>query len=326
VRQLEFFDRVLAGLHNLPSVRYAAVSSSPPMTTFNEIATGLRTEDGSESDETVSITSASAEYFQALGIPLVAGRFFDARDARDAAPTAVVNQSLAGLLFPGRDPLGRRILLDKNSFTVVGVVADMRHRALDDKIWPELFRPFEQSPSPWLTLLVRSGGDPSALANPVRGVVQSIDLGQPVFDMEPLEQRISKSLATRRERALVLGAFAALALAIAVVGIYGVLAYSVARRTHEIGLRMALGAGPGEVLRLVVGAGLRLAAAGMAVGLAGALALTRVLSTFLYGTQSTDAATFSLVCAILAAAVLCASYLPARRAAQVDPMTALRRE
>ncbi len=325
-RQLEFFDRVMAGLRSLPSVRYAAVSSSPPMTTFNEIASGLRTDDGSHTDETVSITSASAEYFQALGIPLVAGRFFEPRDARTATPAAVINQSLARLLFADRDPVGRRILLDKDSLTVVGVVADMRHRALDDKLWPELFRPFEQSPSPWMTLLVRSAGDPSVLAAPMRGIVQSIDRSQPVFDVELLERRVSQSLAARRERALVLGAFAALALAIAVVGIYGVLSYSVARRTHEIGLRMALGAGRTEVLKLIVGAGLRLAAAGMAIGLAGAVALTRVLSTFLYGTKATDVATFATVCAVLAAAALCASYVPAHRAARVDPMAALRRE
>jgi len=233
-----------------------------------------------------------------------------------------VNRSLARMLFRGRDPVGRRI----DSVTVVGVVADMRHRALDDKIWPELFLPFEQHPSHWMTLVVRGTGDPSALAAPVRRVVQGIDAGQPVFDLELLEHRVVASLAVRRERALVLGAFAALALLIAVVGIYGVMSYAVARRTHEIGLRMALGAGRSEVLRLVVGAGLRMTAYGMAAGLAGALALTRVLRTFLYGVAPTDAATFTLVTAVLAAAAFCASYLPARRAAAVEPMAALRRE
>ncbi len=157
-------------------------------------------------------------------------------------------------------------------------------------------------------------------------MVQGIDAGQPVFDLELLEHRVAESLAVRRERALVLGAFAALALLIAVVGIYGVMSYAVARRTHEIGLRMALGAGRSEVLRLVVGAGLRMTAYGMAAGLAGALALTRVLRTFLYGVAPTDAATFILVTAVLAAAAFCASYLPARRAAAVEPMAALRRE
>lgn len=321
-RQVEFFDRMLAGIEKLPGVRYAAVTSSPPMAQFSAIASGLRADDGPETNDTVALASVSAQYFQALGIPLVSGRFFDARDGRDGVRVAIVNQTLARALFQGRNPLGRRI----NSTVVVGIVADIRHRALDDKAWPELFLPFEQSPSPWITVLVRGAGDPSALAAPMRRVAQAIDPGQPLFDVELLERRVSESLAARRERATVLGAFAALALLIAVVGIYGVISCSVARRTHEIGLRMALGAGRNDVLRMVVRSGLRMAAFGMAIGLAGALLVTRVLRTFLYGIEATDPTTFCLACAILGAAAFLASYLPARRAASVDPMTALRRE
>ena len=210
--------------------------------------------------------------------------------------------------------------------TVVGVVADIRHRALDDKVWPELFFPFDQSPSPWITVLVRGAGDPSALATPIRSVAQAIDPGQPLFDVDLLERKVSQSLAERRERATVLGAFATLALLIAVVGIYGVMSYSVARRTHEIGLRMALGARRGDVLRMVVGSGLRIAAFGMAIGIGGALLVTRVLKTFLYGIEPTDPTNFCLVGAILGTAAFFASYLPARRAASVEPMAALRRE
>ena len=205
---------------------------------------------------------------------------------------------------------------------VVGVVADIRHRALDDKVWPELFFPFEQSPSPWITVLVRGAGDPSPLSAPIRRVAQTIDPSQPLFDVELLEHKVAVSLADRRNRATVLGAFAALALLIAVVGIYAVMSYSVARRTHEIGLRMALGAGRGDVVRMVVKGGLRMAA----IGLSGALFLTRALRTFLYGIEPTDRITFCLASAILGAAAFLACYLPARRAATVDPMTALRRE
>jgi putative ABC transport system permease protein len=208
--------------------------------------------------------------------------------------------------------------------TVVGVVADVRHRSLDDKVWPETFLPFAQSPSPWITVLVRGASDPAPLSASVRGVARSIDASQPLFDVELLEHRVAETLAERRERAAVLGAFAVLALFIAVVGIYGAMSYSVARRTHEIGLRMALGAERSDVLRLVVGAGLRMAATGMAVGLAGALLVTRVLKAFLYGVEPTDRITFCVVCAILGAAAFIASYLPARRAAAVDPMIALR--
>jgi len=173
---------------------------------------------------------------------------------------------------------------------------------------------------------VRGTGDSSALASPIRNVAKSIDASQPLFDIDMLEHRVSESLAERRDRATVLGTFAALALLVAVVGIYGLMSYSVTRRTHEIGLRMALGAGRSDVLRMVVGAGLRVAAVGMAIGLAGAVLGTRVLRTFLYGIEPTDPTTFGAVCATLAAAVFFACYLPARRAATVDPIKALRQE
>jgi putative ABC transport system permease protein len=210
--------------------------------------------------------------------------------------------------------------------TVAGVVADIRHRSLDDKPWPEMFLPFEQSPSPWINILVRGAGDPSALAAPIRRVAQSIEPSQPLFDVDLLEHRVSESLAERRDRATVLGAFATPALLIAVVGTYGVMSYSVARRTHEIGVRMALGAEHSDVLGMVMGSGLRLAASGMAIGLAGALFVTRLLKTVLYGIKPADLTTLSIVCAILGAAALLASYLPARRASTVDPMTALHQE
>lgn len=319
-RQVEFFDRMLAGIEKLPGVRYAAVTSSPPMQQFNAVEAGLRADDGPELSDTVSEASVSANYFQALGISLIAGRFFDARDVRDGAPAVILNQTLARLLFLDRNPIGHRV----DKATVVGVVADVRHRSLDDKVWPETFLPFAQSPSPWITVLVRGASDPAPLSASVRGVARSIDASQPLFDVELLEHRVAETLAERRERAAVLGAFAVLALFIAVVGIYGAMSYSVARRTHEIGLRMALGAERSDVLRLVVGAGLRMAATGMAVGLAGALLVTRVLKAFLYGVEPTDRITFCVVCAILGAAAFIASYLPARRAAAVDPMIALR--
>ncbi len=322
-RQVEFFERMLAGIQQLPGVRYAAVTSSPPMTQFSAIESGMRPDDGPKLDDIVSICSVSTNYFQALGIPLVSGRFFDARDGSKGAPVAILNQTLARDLFPGRNPLGHRI---NSAVTVVGVVADIRHRSLDDKAWPEMFLPFEQSPSPWITILVRGTSDPSALAAPIRKVAQSIDASQPLFDVDLLEHRISESLTERHDRATVLGAFATLALLIAVVGIYGVMSYSVARRTHEIGVRMALGAERSDVLRMVVGTGLRMAASGMAIGLAGALVVTRVLGTLLYGTKPTDLTTFSIVCAVLGAAAFLATYFPAQRAATVDPMSALRQE
>jgi len=322
-RQVQFFDRMLAGIEKLPGIRYAAVTSSPPMASFSELESGMHADNRPRVDDVVSITSVSTQYFQALGIRLVAGRFFDARDRRGGPQVAILNQTLAQLLFQGSNPLGHRI---NSEMTVVGVVADIRHRALDEKVWPELFLPYQQSPSPWVTVLVRGSGDPYALAPAIRRMAVSVDPSQPLFDVGPLEQRVAESLAERRERATILGTFAALALLIAAVGIYGVMSYSVMRRTHEIGIRMALGARQRDVLQMVVSAGLRMAACGMAIGLAGALILTRVLGAFLYGVEPTDLLTFCLVCMILGAAAFWASYLPARRAAKVDPMAALRSE
>ncbi|HUA85042.1 MAG TPA: ABC transporter permease [Bryobacteraceae bacterium] len=320
-QQVEFFNRLIAGIEKVPGVRIAAVSSSPPMAQFNVIGSGLRPDNGPERQETVSFNSVSGNYFELLGIPLISGRFFDSRDARGQPKVAIVNQTLARDFFPGRDPVGHKIGAET---TIVGVVADIRHRSLDDKIWPEMFLPFEQSPSSWITVFVRGAGDPSRLAAPIRSVAQSIDASQPLFDIDLLEQRVAGTLLERRERAAVLAAFSILALLIAVVGIYGVMSYSVARRTQEIGIRMAVGAGRGEVLRMVAGAGLRITAAGMIAGLAGALPVTRLLRSFLYGIAPSDQTTFAAVCAILAIAAFCASYLPARRAARVDPVIALR--
>jgi putative ABC transport system permease protein len=321
-KQVEFFDRLLTGIEKLPGIRYAAVTNSPPMAQFNELASGLRADDGPETSHAVAVNAVTARYFQTLGIPLIAGRLFDEQDSRDGVRTVIINETMARTFFPGRNPIGRRV----GRSVVVGVVADMKHRSLDDKAWPELFTPFDRSPSPWITVLVRGTGDPSALAAPIRRVAQTIDPSQPLFDVGLLEHKISKSLAERRERASVLGVFAALALLIAVVGIYAVMSYSVARRTHEIGLRMALGADRQHVLRMVVRSGLRIAACGMAIGLAGALLITRVLRTFLYGVEATDPITLSIAGAVLGAAAFLASFLPARRAALVDPMAALRRE
>lgn len=328
-RQVAYFDRLLAAVAALPGVQHAGLSSATPLVPFNAVASGLRPEGGPESDAVVCLTSAGGDYFQALRIPLTEGRYFKGSDNADAAPVAIVNQTLARLLFPDRHPLGRRILLDerRNSWaTVVGVVADMRHRSLDGKTWPELFQPYRQAPSYWMSLVVRGAGDPESLIPAVQKAAQSADRNQPLFNIGSLEQRVSSSLAPRRSRAFLLGAFALIALLIAIVGVYGVMAYSVTRRTQEIGIRMALGAGRRDVLRMVVSEGLRLALAGTAIGLGGAFALTRLLETFLYNVTPTDPATFASVCTALIATAALAAYLPARRATKVDPMSALRQE
>jgi putative ABC transport system permease protein len=328
-RQIDFFDRLLSKAEKLPGVEFAGLSSSTPLLPFNEIGRGLQPEGGPPSNETVVMTSTSADYFRALRIPLLAGRFFSDRDRTGTPPVAIINHSLAKALFEDRDPVGHRIKTGDESdawVTVVGVVADIRHRSLDSRIWAELFRPYTQAPSFWMGVVIRTSGDPLTLAPAVRKAVQSIDRNQPVFNVESLDQRMSSSLGERRRRAYLLGAFAFVALLIALIGVYGVMAYSVTRRTREIGVRLALGAQRQAVLRMILGQAVRMALTGVAWGLIAAVALTRVLSSFLYGVTATDIPTFAAVCGLLIAAVCLASLVPARRAAKVDPIVALRHE
>jgi putative ABC transport system permease protein len=328
-RQVAFYDRALSALKTVPGVEYAGLSSSTPLVPFNEVASGLRAEGEPESDETVCVTSANADYFAALRIPLLAGRFFDERDRQGKPRTAIINQTLARVLFKNRDPIGRRINHGEGEdpwVTVVGIVADIRHRALDGKIWPELFLPYEQAPSNWMSFVIRSSGDPSRLSPVIRKAMQSIDRDQPLFGMGSLDERVSESLAQRRSRAFLLCALALVALLIAVVGVYSVVSYSATQRTHEIGIRLALGAQPRDVWRLIMLEGLRTASIGGVVGLAGALALTRVLKSFLFGVSTTDGLTFASLCLLLIGAASLATYLPARRAMKVDPIVALRHE
>jgi putative ABC transport system permease protein len=320
-QQAAFAERVVASIESIPGVESAAVSTEAPFGTFNEIGSGLHAEGQPETAETVVYTGATADYFTALRVPLIAGRAFRAGDG----DVAILNQSLARLLFPNRDPIGERLAVNAKDplLTVVGVVADTRHRALDDKVWPEIFQPFDRRPSTFLTVVIRSGAD---VTSAVRSAVQAIDRDQPLYHIQPLEDQLAESLAERRRRAVLLGLFAALALAIAAVGVYGVMSYAVTRRTHEVGIRLALGAQRGDVLLTFLMSGLRLAGLGIGAGLLGARALTHLLNSLLYGVKSTDPYTFLLVSVALGAAATVASYLPARRATRVDPLVALRHE
>jgi putative ABC transport system permease protein len=328
-RQAQFFGRALEAIRRIPGVEYAAVTDESPLSTFQSLAAGMAGEGQPPVSAPVVPVSASADYFRALRIPLLEGRFFDGRDGAGGGRVAIVNRTLAGLLFPGLDPVGRRIHSGDGPdpwITVVGVVGDIRHRGLDDRFWPELYQPFAQSPAPWMSFVVRTSADPMGLVPAARAAVAGIDRSQPLFDVQSLAGRTSQSVAQRRQRAFLLAAFAALALAIAVVGVYGVMACSVERRTHEMGVRIALGARPRAIFRMVLAEGMRMALLGMAAGLAGAIALTRVLEGFLFGVKPTDAATFIAVCLLLISAAGLAAYIPARRATRVDPMVALRHE
>jgi putative ABC transport system permease protein len=272
--------------------------------------------------------NVSADYFKALRIPLKGGRGFADADSAEAPRVAVINEAMARAFFAGEDPLGKRLRTGDNNpwVTVVGVVGDVRHRGLDVDVRPEMFFHAAQTPSREMTLVVRAAGDPLALVGAARERVLAVDRDQPVGNVKTMETWLAESLASRRFAVLLLGLFALVAAALAAVGLYGVVSYTVAQRTHELGLRLALGARPRDVLRLVIRQGMSMTLVGAVVGLVAALAFARLMSGLLFGVAAHDPATFVGVPVLLLAVALLACYVPARRATKVDPMVALRHE
>ena len=273
-------------------------------------------------------SSVTPDYFRALGIQLVEGRFFTDGDTSGSAPVAIISKSLVRQLALDEDPVGKRIKADglKGPVEVVGVVDDVHQLGMTSGMTSEVYFPFSQVPAPIICFAIRTAEDPAGLAKAAQGRIWEVDKDQAVGYVMTMSQSASESLAPQRVVVLLLGVFAAMALILAAVGIYGVIAYSAAQRTHEIGVRMALGAGRSEVLHMVFRDALRLVLPGMAVGLVGALMLTRFLASLLFGVRPSDPGTFATVSALLAAVALLASYIPARRATRVDPIVALRYE
>jgi predicted permease len=276
---------------------------------------------------------ASSGFFTALGVPLLQGRFFDERDVVNAPHAAVINQALAARYFPNQDPLGQRIQFgnmdgDKRLLHVVGVVGDVRE-SLDAPVEPTVYACSVQRPQWWqvsrLAVVVRSTLEPATLIPSLRATAQGIR-GDVPLSFSTLNEIFSASLDRRRFSLVIFGAFAMVALLLAAAGVYGVLSYAVTERTHELGIRLALGAQAGAVLRLVIGQGMRLALAGIALGLLAALAATRVLRTLVYDVSTTDPLTFACIALLLVVVALLACWLPARRATRVDPIIALRGE
>jgi len=329
--QSSFFQQVLDRLRALPGVESAAATTHYPPSIFSALSTGISVqgEPPARLGQSISIAYISRDYFRVMGIRLLKGRDFTDRDTSGASEVAIITESVARGVFGDRDPLGRQISFEwpkGTKRTIVGVVADTRNYALERQPWPEIFVPYLQEPSFFMTLVLRTRGDPLAFGPGVRRVVEGVDRNQPVSDIQTMQEIVEKTLAPRQFSMMLLGLFAMLALVLAAVGLYGTISYSVVQRTHEIGVRMALGAGRCEVLKLVVGQGLTLALIGVGVGVAGALALTQFLSSLLYGVKPTDPLTFVLVSVLLTAVALLASFIPARRATKVDPMVALRYE
>jgi len=330
-RQANFFHEALERLRAQPGVKQAAATTHYPVSVFNALATGvlISGEPPPDGGKPVSVAYVSPEIFRTLGVPLLKGRFFTDQDAGNARKVAILNESEVRSAFEGRDPVGREISLDgaKGPWReVVGVVEDTRNYTLERETWPEVYIPYEQDPSLVMYFVLRSKGDPMSLAPSLRHAVASVDPNEPVTRIETMDDVVDKLVAPRRFKLILLGSFALLAVVLGAVGLYGVMSYAVTQRTHEIGIRIALGAERNDVLKLVIGQGFKLTLAGVALGIVGALALTCFLSSLLYGVKPNDPLTFGAVALILVAVALLASYIPARRAARVDPMVALRHE
>lgn len=325
-----FYRQLGERIKELPGVEAAGTAYSLPMSSV-ALAWGPVTIEGYVPKNSADFVMAnqrftSPGYFRALGIPLVKGRYFDQRDVKDAPETAIVNESLAQRFWPNEDPVGKRLAAGEKGpwRTIVGVVRDAREFSVDKDVPIGVYFPAEQFPIRSMFMVVRTSSDPTPMIAAIRKEIQALDPEVPPFDVRTMAGRLSDSLARQRFATFLLGVFAAVALLLAAIGIYGVLAYSVNQRTHEIGIRLSLGAQPANILALVIGQSLLLVAIGIVIGLAGAFALTRVMSSLLYGITATDAPTFLIPPLVLSVVAFLASYLPARRAARTDPMVALR--
>ena len=325
-----FFSELLRQVESLPGVRSAALTDSLPLGPYGGLQVAplhlLAPAAGYAPSAHIFMGryEVTPGYFRTLGIPLLRGRTFTDQNDKQSVTEVVVSERLASRVWPGEDPVGKTYrIVDQE--TVVGEVANVRHEGLNQDFQAEIYERCL-----WrgrdMKLAVRTAVDPASIVPAIRARVKAIDPNQPIYNVATLEQALSDSVTPQRLNVLLLGIFAFIALALAIVGIYGVLAFSVTQRRNEIGIRMALGAGRGDVLRLVVGHGLRLTAVGVIVGLAGAWALTRFLTSFLFGVRPTDLATYVVVSLALALVSLLACYIPARRATKVDPMVALRYE
>ena len=330
----DFFQQLFERIEAVPGVQSAGaistifLSDTPNSTSF--AIEGRPQATGAESIE-VPLDAVSAKYFKVMGIPLISGREFDERDAMGTPPVAIINETFANRFFPGEDPIGKRYVYggpapDNPWITIVGVVGDMRRTGFDRPVRPETFLPESQNPDNALTVVARTSTDPASFAGMLRDQVWSIDREQSVYDIKTMDQTLSEMLSQRRFNMLLLGIFASVALLLAALGIYGVISYSVSQRTHEIGIRMAMGAQSRDVLTLVVRHGLVLTGTGIGAGLIASFGLTRLMATLLYGVSATDPVTFVAIPIVLAGVALGACFVPARRASRVDPIEALRYE
>src|SRR5581483_825409 len=330
-KRAAFYQQVLERVRTLPGVTSAGYTTAVPLTwkggTNGFIVEGKERLPGQDANH----RQASPGYMETMGMTLREGRHFNEQDGPGAQPVAIINETMARQYWPGESAVGRRFKLGDNApwLTVVGVVRDVKQMGLEAPSKAEMYFPCSQMDQFWAAprdLVVRTGGDPMSLASAVRQAIWSVDRDQPVSNIRTMDDILGEEVVQRRIGMTLLAAFAALALLLASLGIYGVLSYMVTQRTPEIGIRMALGAQRRDVLRMVVGDGMRLTSLGVVIGLAAAFSLTRLMAGLLYGVSASDPLIFSVVALTLVVVSLAASYIPARRAIRTDPMIALRYE
>jgi predicted permease len=322
-------------IQTIPGVQSAAVSDSVPLTGINDQggfaiegwADPAPGQDGPQANR----PRVSTGYFETMGIKLLEGRLFDPHDRADSSYVAVVSDVAAKMYWPHESPIGKRVCVNSVNGKrvwrqIVGVVHATRHFGLEAPQKAEIYLPYMQYPSPFMLLVVRAQVDPYNLVPAIRREIGAIDPEQSSFGFQTMDELLSNAESRRRFQVLLLTMFATLALLLAAIGIYGVMSYTVAQRKREIGVRLALGAAPRDVVTMVVKKGLMLSIAGMAIGFAGAAALTRVLGSLLFEVSPFDVPTFAAVAVVLTAVAMLSTYLPGRRAARVDPLEALREE
>ena len=328
-QQALFYEQLIERLKTLPGVETVGATSQSPLLgngNWGAVAIEGRPMPSPGQETYVAVTSISADYFRTMRIPLTQGRAFTEFDGAQAAGVVIINETMARQFWSHENPVGRRLRADGGSLlTVAGVVGDVRQGGLNARPNPEMFMSHQQAPNASLAVMVRTAIDTLSLAASVREQVKGLDPDLPV-PFTTMEQHLSTSVAGQRFNALLLGSFSALALGLALVGVFGVISYSVAQRTHEIGVRIALGAQRRDVFRLVIGQGLMMVLLGVSIGLLGASALTRIIADLLYEVSPVDAATFVFMSSLLAGVALLACWIPARRATKVDPLQALRHD
>ena len=327
----DLYRRVLEQIQTVPGVETAGVIGDLFIENSREQVVTIERADGTVSERLrLRGDEVSADFFKAAGTPLLQGRFFSVADGPDAPPVAIINETMARRAWPRQDPVGRRFKLGpRNSqrawFTVVGVVTDMRRQGPEREPVLQMFVSLAQDPPRSVDMLIRTASnDPLAMAGPLRLAVRRVEKNAPIYGVAPLEQRFGTYLTERRFQTMLLTGFSIVALIMAAVGIYGLIHYSVATRTQEIGVRQALGAPAGDIFRMILGEGLTLSLTGLTLGLVGAWGLGRAVSSLLFGVTASDPLTFATVSLLLTTVAIGACYLPARRAMTVDPTVALR--